>query len=243
MLFITLAAGSGTRLGQTGKITPKTLIEVGQHWRICDTHKNLAQALKATHWYLVVGSHANQIKQAVMQTENGMNTRVIVNPLHRSPSPLYSLARVIPLLLLDDVIIANGDTLYSQDFTVHLAEGSTGIRLFVSDVPGTKSDMKIVLTNSGTVHRAVTPLETCPVVSSGLVVVRGLGERLLFVFAIIGAILRYWMGQRGYWHQVFNGILSQWGRVQVVRIAKSAWYEVDTEVDIQEAQKHVASFF
>ena len=198
MLFITLAAGSGTRLGPAGKITPKTLIQVGQHWRICDTHRNLAQALGIAQWYLVVGSHAQQIKQTVVQVESSLNTRVIVNPLYRSPSPLYSLARIIPLLLLDDVTIANGDTLYSLEFVTHIKQRSTGVRLFVSDTPGVAADMKIVLTQEGTVHRAVTPLETSSLVSSGLVVVQGLGERLLFVFAIIGAILRYWLGQRGY---------------------------------------------
>jgi choline kinase len=245
MILITLAAGNGIRMGKQGILTPKTLLPLAKNTTILDTQHKVAKQLVATKHIIVAGKHINKISNHC-QNNSHPDCQIIFNPWYHSPSPLFSLICSIPTIALHDVIIANGDTAYSREVAKKISQHShhSGIYLYFSQVnTNNPTDMKVVLAPNGAVHKAHTPDSKSNFVSTGLVVVKGIFYRLAFILGIIGAVIQYWLGKRGYWHQVFNGILSQLQLTKAIKISKKTWFEVDTPGDLIAMRKHVATYF
>lgn len=245
MIFITLAAGNGIRMGTQGILTPKTLLTVSKNTKILDTQHALAHHLKVTQHIVVAGRHHAMIANHG-STKTAPNCVTIYNPWYQSPSPLFSLIRVIPIIVFHDVIIANGDTVYSQAFAKKTAshQEKNGIFLFFSQIDThNPADMKLVVLPDGVVNKAHTPDTSSNLVSTGLVTIRGIFYRFAFILSIIQAVINYWLGKRGYWHQVFNGVLSSLKRTKAIKISKETWFEVDTPQDLVTLKKHVATYF
>lgn len=245
MIFITLAAGNGIRMGTQGILTPKTLLSISKNTKILDTQHVLAHQLKATQHIVVVGKHFSLVTDHC-STKTTPRCKTIFNPWYHSPSPLFSLIRVIPIIVFHDVIIANGDTAYSRTFAknVTLLQEKNGIFLFFSQInTHNPTDMKLVVLPDGVVNKAHTPDSSSNLISTGLVMVGGIFYRFAFILSIIQAVILYWFGQRGHWHQVFNGLLSTLKLTQAIRISQKTWFEVDTPQDLVAMKKHVATYF
>lgn len=245
MIFITLAAGNGIRMGTQGILTPKTLLTISKNTKILDTQHVLAQQIKVREHVVVVGKHLTLVNNHCSK-KTTPRYKTIFNPWYQSPSPLFSLICVIPIIVFHDVIIANGDTAYSQAFAKKISklQEKNGIFLFFSQIDSHNlADMKLVVLPDGVVNKAHTPDTSSNLVSTGLVLVRGIFYRLAFILSVIQAVTLYWFGQRGYWHQVFNGLLSALKFTQAIRISQKTWFEVDTPQDLVAMKKHVTTYF
>ena len=238
MKMIILAAGRGERLMPLTQNTPKPLIDMGNGNTLLEEQMLSLQASGAIdEIILVVGYLADQI-EAKMRAyhERGFKIKTLYNPFWKVSNNLLSLWLAREVIANADVMITNGDNIFSPSIFSGLAEQSEGIWLstclkdqFDSD------DMKVKITEGfvSQVSKKI-PGEEAQAESPGLVMVKGARARQFFIEQLEGTV-RDEDNHNRFWLEVFNRMWAKGIQVRPWTFSSAGnWQEVDFHVDVNQ---------
>lgn len=237
MKIIILAAGRGERLMPLTQNTPKPLIDMGNGNTLLEEQMlSIQESGVIDEVVLVVGYLAEQI-EAKMRAyhERGFKISTIYNPFWKVSNNLLSLWLARQVISQNDVMVTNGDNIFSPNVFAGLAKQGEGIWLSVC--PKKKfdaDDMKVKLIDGfvSSVSKT-TPGEECTVESPGLMMVRSERARHVFVEQLEG-VVRDSDNSNRFWLEVFN---RMWSKGVLVRPwafeSVNNWQEVDFHGDVK----------
>jgi choline kinase len=191
---------------------------------------------------LVIGYLAEQIEAKIhTYQERGFQIRTLFNPFWQVSNNLMSLWLARQIIADDDVMITNGDNIFTPDVFTGLAAQGEGI--WMSACQKTHfdlDDMKIRL-DDGLVARVSKqiPASEVSAESPGLVMVRGSRARRLFLEHLEGTVRDDGNIDR-FWLETFN---RMWTKGVPVRpwmfepVGK--WQEIDFHLDVERARQLV----
>ncbi len=236
MKIIILAAGRGERLMPLTQNTPKPLIDIGNGNTLLEEQMvSIQEAGVIDEIVLVVGYLADQI-EAKMRAyhERGFQIRTVYNPFWKVSNNLLSLWLAKHVIAESDVMITNGDNIFTPKVFKGLAEQAEGIWLSVCrKTEFDPDDMKVKIADGiVTSVSKKTPGEEAAAESPGLVMVKGERARQLFNEQLEGTV-RDDENNNRFWLEVFN---RMWNKGVQVRpwVFESAgnWQEIDFHVDV-----------
>ncbi|WP_394780773.1 sugar phosphate nucleotidyltransferase [Undibacterium sp.] len=241
MNIIILAAGRGERLMPLTQNTPKPLIDMGNGNTLLEQQMlSIQQSGAIKEATLVVGYLAEQIEAKMRAYRaRGFHVHTLYNPFWQQSNNLMSLWLARQVLEQGDVMITNGDNIFTPDVFAGLAEQGEGIWLSACEKTEFDSDdMKVTLKDGLVARVAKTiPAEEASVESPGLVMVKGARARELFIEQLEGAA-RDDGSMNRFWLEVFN---RMWTKGVPVKpwIFESAgrWQEIDFHIDVQHVRQ------
>ena len=241
-LFI-LAAGKGERLWPLTKNTPKSLIDFGNGTTLLE--RQITNAIDSGLFdevIIVTGYKAEQIDAKIRDYNDGIELTTIYNPFYDSANNLVSLWTAHYKMFDHDFMITNGDNVYMTDvFQKVQTDKQDTIQITISHKEHyDDDDMKVSLDSDGNVLKInkEIPKEQTDAESVGLTLVKGEKSRRLFVNKILQlvTIKRY---LHEFWLEIFNSLIEDGITVQIARIEKKEWREVDFHPDVDSIKKMV----
>lgn len=240
MKIIILAAGRGERLMPLTQNTPKPLIDMGNGNTLLEEQMASIQHSEVIdEIVLVTGYLADQI-DAKMRAyhDRGHHIRTLYNPFWKVSNNLLSLWLARHIIANNDVMITNGDNIFSSQVFSGLSEQGHGI--WISACHKTKfdsDDMKIKLIDGhvACVSKQISH-EEAAAESPGLVMVKGARARQLFVEHLEGTVRENENNNR-YWLEVFN---RMWEKGMPIRPwmfdSTGQWQEIDFHADVEQVR-------
>jgi choline kinase len=242
---IILAAGRGTRLMPHTTDLPKCLLRFDDERTILDVQLQALAGSGLVDAVTVVGGHRVEALEAHVRaaSDPGVDIEILFNPFYDVAGPLGSLWTALPRLERDDVVLLNGDTVFTRaglaGIVRQVSEPGEGTWLAVTrtDVME-RDDMLVCLADDGrvlTVGKELNPADVSGV-SAGLLIVRGDDDR-----AELRAALRRLLQSsheakvQWPWHSVLNLHIGQGKRVAAVAISRHEWHEIDSFMDLHRA--------
>ncbi|MGC9966172.1 MAG: sugar phosphate nucleotidyltransferase [Syntrophobacteraceae bacterium] len=246
MKIIILAAGKGERLLPLTQNTPKPLLDMGNGRTLLEEQLlSISNSGVIDEVVLVIGYLADQI-EAKMKTysDRGACIRTIFNPFFDVSNNLMSLWLAKHVIEEDDVLITNGDNIFTSDVFKGIAEeNGEGIFLGISRKEGFDfDDMRVSLVDGliARVHKNI-PGELSHAESPGLALVRGKRVRKLFN-QHLESLARMPQNIKSFWLETFNCLYEHCVPVKPWWFdAQDKWQEVDFHPDLAKARNQVSA--
>lgn len=237
--LVILAAGRGTRLRPITDKIPKPLVELPDGESII--HKsisNLRSGWDFDEIVIVSGYKRKYLNEFAEDcTTDGVPVNVIYNPFYSEAGPVISLRVVSHKIEADDVVIINGDTLYSERIPSLFTGRGKGIHLGYSPVDVAADDeMKVVISQSGHEKTALTEVgkslhSNGDGVTSGIVVVNGRKNRREFIETMDRAVTEELDMP---WDHLCDMMIGAGKDIGLVEIPYPEFHEIDTVGDLQQ---------
>jgi len=238
MKLIVLAAGRGERLMPFTQTLPKLLLEIDNGVSILDIQlKNICKSGSIDDLVFVVGYKADKVEARIHEwAESCMRVSTVYNPFFSVSNNLISLWLARSLMLEDDFMIMNGDSIFPPHVFLDLSEeGTSGFHISVARKPVyDDDDMKVSIQNGMVcrVSKDIAP-PNIDAESVGLALVKGHYARETLV-QILDVMVREEVYHNSYWLEVFNLMSKQGIAVQPWYLHETTkWMEVDCPIDLE----------
>lgn len=161
MKILILAAGTGSRLGQLTRNTPKSLLDLGRGLTLLETQLNAIKPSGLNDIVLVTGYRSAQI-EAKIQIYDDFHFQIIFNPFFEVSNNLVSAWLAMPYID-DEFIIINGDDVFRPEVLERLLAAEGDVVMVVSKKDSyDEDDMKVHLEGISVrrVSKGLTPEES-----------------------------------------------------------------------------------
>jgi choline kinase len=237
MKIIILAAGRGERLMPLTQNTPKPLIDIGNGKTLLEEQMlSIQHSGVIDEIVLVIGYLADQIEAKIrFYHERGFKITTIYNPFWKVSNNLLSLWLAREVIANNDVMITNGDNIFSPTVFAGLAKQKEGIWLSACEKSKFDADdMKIRIVDELVAEVSKTiPVEHAQAESPGLVMVNGVQARKLFVEQL-EATVRLEENNTRFWLEVFNRMWSKGVSIRPWMFESAGnWQEIDFHIDVE----------
>ena len=236
MNILFLLAGRGKRLGEMTKTIPKPLVDINGKSIIIRSLEKLTK-YKVNKIFIVVGYRYKKIINEIGKKYNGIEIVYIRNNIWMKTNNMYSLYLAKNILLEDDVLIVEGDVLFTEEIVKKIFDckydnfavvspwknGMDGGRLIVSSLNEVE-DWSISRNNE----------------SGGKNMFKSVGifkSHLLFSQKYFAPALLYYSKQaKAKRNMYYDDILSELlhkhkGMIKALNVRKSKWIEIDNKND------------
>ena len=236
MKMIILAAGRGERLMPLTQNTPKPLIDMGNGNTLLEEQMSRIQESGVIdEVVLVVGYLAEQIEAKMrIYNEKGFRIRTVYNPFWKVSNNLLSLWLAQHVIEQHDVMITNGDNIFSPGIFADLANQGEGVWLSVCPKKQFDGDDMKVRIEDGFVANVSKKMDTkeASAESPGLVMIRGTRARQLFLEHVEGTV-RDEDNHNRFWLEVFNRMWAKGVPTKPWSFESDGnWQEIDFHVDV-----------
>jgi choline kinase len=161
MKILILAAGTGSRLGQLTRNTPKSLLDLGHGLTLLETQLDALQASGISEIVLVTGYRSAQI-EAKIQIYDDFNFQIVFNPFFEISNNLVSAWMAMPYID-DEFIVINGDDVFRPEVIERLLSTEGDAVMVVSKKDSyDEDDMKVHIngTSVRNVSKELSPKES-----------------------------------------------------------------------------------
>ena len=236
MLFVILAAGSGSRLMPLTRNTPKMLLDLGDGTTLLERQIDTAIHCGLVSEIVIVSGYlSDQVESKIQFFDKLIPIRVLYNPFYDTTNNLVSVWCTHHLLYDRDFIISNGDNIYEHEvLDTVLAHSRDTIQLTVDrKACYDEDDMKVQVGARNEVVRIGKDLDprTTDFESIGLALVRGDKRRKQFVRTLLGCV-RHKINLNRFWLEIFNSIANDGGLVETMEVPRESWREMDFHPDV-----------
>jgi len=241
MKIVILAAGRGQRLMPLTQNTPKPLLDMGNGKTLLEEQMISIQKSGVIDEVILIVGYLNDQIEAKMRLyhDKGFAIRTLYNPFWQVSNNLLSLWLARQVIAEHDVIITNGDNIFTPKTFTDLASQADGIWLAVcpKDQLGPE-DMKVKLVDGfvSSVSKTMST-ENITLETPGLAMAKGGRARQLFVEHLEG-VVRDNQDSNRFWLEVFN---RMWNKGVLINpwefSAKGNWQEIDFHGDLKLMQK------
>jgi len=238
VIGMVLAAGAGSRLGETTAALPKTLLDVDGDRAILDvalanfSHVGLERAA------IVTGFAAERIEERVpaLQERHGLELELVYNPKALEWNNVYSLwcARE---LFAQGVLLANGDTVHPPSVEERLlAARGPQVVLAVDQAKALAvEEMKVHVADDGRLERINKGIDPATAHGEyiGVALIEPSGAQEL-----AAALEATWRRDPSlYYEDGFQELADRGGHVGIAPIGEVEWVEVDNHDDLTRARE------
>lgn len=236
MKIIILAAGRGERLMPLTQNTPKPLIDMGNGNTLLEEQiMNIQKSGVINEIILVTGYLSEQIEAKMrLYHERGIKIFTVYNPFWKISNNLISLWLTRHIIANTDVMITNGDNIFTPDVFSGLAKQHDGLWLSVSEKTDfDQDDMKVTWADGliTSVSKKIPP-EQASGESPGLALIKGHRAQDLFINQLESTV-REDENHNQFWLEIFNKMWSKGLPVKPwIFESKGRWQEVDFHVDV-----------
>lgn len=242
--MIILAAGKGSRMMPFTRNMPKALLDLGWGKSLLEHQlEGIRKSGVIDQVVLVTGYLSEQIEEKVKTwSDNGFKISTIYNPFYDMADNLVSLW-MARSEMDEDFMITNGDNLFSEDVFRDLRNNhNQGIFLTICKKERYgHDDMKVILAGNKAVK--VSKLidgEQGQAESPGLVFVSGERYREFFKQSL-DELTRNKENFKTYWLEVFNLMSRKGAPVDVFKIDRAKWQEIDIHPDLEDLRRRFKS--
>jgi choline kinase len=239
VIGMVLAAGAGSRLGDTTAELPKTLLPIDGDKTILDVALANFSHVGLERVAIVTGFAAERIEERVAELErrHGVQLELVFNPKALEWNNAYSLwcARGE---FGRGVLLANGDTVHPSSVEASLLAGRNGDDLVIAlDRAKTlgEEEMKVHLTDEGLLDAINKSLD--PATAAG----EYIGVTLIEPHAagLLAEALQatFERDPQLYYEDGFQEFADRGGKVRGAAIGEVAWVEVDDDNDLARARE------
>ena len=226
---VILAAGRGSRLGESGDDVPKSLLEIGRR-RLIEHQLDLLAEAGVGPTHMVLGYGAEEIREIV-----GRRAEFIVNTRWESTNSLYSfwLARE---RAEGDLLLLNCDVLFSPQILDRLLD-HPGSALAIDSASGTGREQMKVRMDGGRVVGMAKDLPEDLVGGENLGIIKLTADAAAIAFDHAGQLIE--AGRERSWVGAAIHELARERELRTVDVAGLPWVEIDFPVDLARARKEV----
>jgi choline kinase len=238
VIGMVLAAGAGSRLGETTAALPKTLLDVDGDRTILDValanfaHVGLERAA------IVTGFAADRIEERVpaLQERHGLELELVYNPKALEWNNVYSLWMARELFA-EGVLLANGDTVHPPSVEERLlAARGPQVVLAVDQAKALAiEEMKVHVSDDGRLERINKGIDAATAHGEyiGVALIEPSGAQEL-----AEALEATWKRDPSlYYEDGFQELADRGGHVGIAAIGEVEWVEVDNHDDLAKARE------
>jgi len=234
MKAIILLAGDSSRMGSLCLNTPKCLLKLEKNKTMIEHQLQILKSCNIKDIVLVLGFKQELIKKKVKSLSGLNKKRIIIysNPLYKITENAFSLW-ISKESFDDDLIIINGDVLFSKEALVDLIKDKNTYSLLVQKKKCDKEDQKVEVDN----HSIIKIGKKISLIDAfgeflGIGKIRKKGSNL-FKRKLFEEIEK---NPLIYWPEVFNSIIEKNYKVNAV-VVNSLYSDMDKKEDYLKIQK------
>ena len=226
---VILAAGRGSRLGESGDDVPKPLLEIGRR-RLIEHQLDLLAEAGVGPTHMVLGYGAEEIREIV-----GRRAEFLVNTRWESTNSLYSfwLARE---KIQGDLLLLNCDVLFGPQVLERLLD-HPGSAVAIDSASGAGREQMKVRLESGRVTGMSKDLPEELACGENVGIIKLTADAAAVAFDRAGQLIE--AGQERSWVGAAINELARERELRAVDVAGLPWVEIDFPVDLARARKEV----
>jgi choline kinase len=233
-----LAAGAGSRLGETTAALPKTLLPINGDRTILDVALANFSHVGLDRVAIVTGFASERIEERVPELErrHGVKLELVFNPKALEWNNVYSLwcARE---LFSEGVLLANGDTVHPPSVEERLLEarGPQVVIAVDQEKPLAAEEMKVHVGADGRLERINKAIDPAGAHGEyiGVTLIEPSGAE-----ALADALEATWRRDPSlYYEDGFQELADRGGHVGIAPIGAVEWVEVDDHTDLARARE------
>jgi choline kinase len=237
VIGMVLAAGAGSRLGETTASLPKTLLEIDGERTILDVALANFARVGLERAAIVTGFAHERIAEHVpaLERRHGLALELVYNPKALEWNNVYSLwlARE---LFAEGVLLANGDTVHPPSVEERLlaARGADLVLAVDQAKPLGAEEMKVHVGSDGRLERINKAIDPASAHGEyiGVTLIEPQGAQ-----ALADALEATWRRDPSlYYEDGFQELADRGGNVGIAQIGDVEWVEVDDHADLARAR-------
>ena len=244
MYVIILAAGKGSRLMPLTKDRPKCLLELKEGKTLLQIQIEKIQTVNPKGIIVLTGYKSKMIEEFVKKNYNKEDNIIIeFNPFFEISNNLATLYLAKSYFLKDDVIVINGDDIFTSEVIKGLAAiNDEGIWATISRKNEYDwDDMKIITKGNIITHISKEiPLEEANGESVGMIKFNG-KSRLVF-YEVMVDVMHKPEALNWFWLHAIQEYINRGNNVYYYEIPRSSWAEMDFHVDYKSIKTYIEKY-
>lgn len=234
MEIIFLAAGLGRRMRHLTDSLPKPLVAIdGRQSILAINIENLRFSFPESRVILVGGYQWEKISEFAQNQSGNMDVTAVFNAAYDTRGPLDSVNVGLVAATASRLIIANGDTLFSEElFCAISLEVDVGATLVVSpEVSPEDDDMRVSFDEHGRIRsaRKQPSVTQAVILSAGCLILSGSEVIQKFKIALLNALEKEKkFGRPLAWHCLIEELYELGEEVRPLYIDREHWQEFDS---------------
>ena len=224
-----LAAGRGSRLGDSGDEVPKCLLEIGRR-RLIEHQIDMLTDAGVGPVHVVVGYGADEIREIV-----GMRAGYVVNPRWEQTNSLYSfwLARNS---IRGEVVVLNSDVIFAPEILGRLLD-QPGDAVAIDSSSGAGREQMKVKASAGLLVAMSKELPPDQAAGENVGILKLTAETAALTFDCAGRLIEDGGGNR--WVGAAITEVAPQLRIHAVDVSGLPWVEIDFASELSRARKEV----
>lgn len=241
MKAIILSAGQGTRLHPHTEETPKCLLSLPNETNILRWQLDQLEMAGIDEVVVVTGFQHHKVCEEVVRPRK-MKCETFYNPFFKVGDNLSGLW-VAREQMNEDFILLNGDTLFTANVVEDLMNNAKNPITVTVAYKGNfdSDDMKVTLNDNGTLNSIgkLIPLDDVDAESIGMIMFQGQGPKMFR--EAVETVMTEQTSLKRYYLTVID-MLAKGISIGTSEAAQENWCEVDFPLDLERAQRSVATW-
>ncbi|MQF70590.1 phosphocholine cytidylyltransferase family protein [SAR202 cluster bacterium AD-812-D07_MRT_10900m] len=231
MRLVILAAGVGERLWPLTKDMPKSIIPIGGGRTVLQTQLEAAASAKIDDVYVVVG-HLHDAVRSYVESISQFTVNFVYNPFYDVSNNLHSLWMARWVMLGQDVIVINGDTIVSPEVMTALVRHEESFVMTI-DRKETydEDDMKVVVEN-GLVRQVGKKLSSDESNAESIGMIKFRASAASDLVSTLDEMVQNQSHRNSFWLAAVQTMIDNGGALATLECNKNDWAEIDFHVDL-----------
>ena len=231
MRAIIIAAGKGTRLFPLTKITPKSLIEVGNGITMLESQLHSLKENGIKDITIIVGYRAEQIEAKIKKYASDLNINTVYNPFYDTSNNLISVW-MAKHFMQEDFITINGDDIFKPVGIENLLKSDSNITMVIDEKPEYDEDDMKVVHNNGLVQQVSKKIPSSEANGESVGIIKFTGKGRQIYIDTLEEMVRDEDNMNAFYLKAIQQIINKGYPVNFSMCKPDDWGELDFHPDL-----------